>query len=87
MATPSETRGAAPADNVGPEPEAGELEQQGLGWHNRFGSGKAGDTITSGLGGGSGLRLQHNGATIFFEHLFGYESKSTKSPASLSVGG
>ncbi|WP_020193794.1 peroxidase family protein, partial [Pseudomonas putida] len=43
------THGAGPADNVGPEPEAAGLEMQGLGWHNTFGSGKGGDTITSGL--------------------------------------
>ncbi|MCC6415671.1 MAG: catalase-peroxidase, partial [Opitutaceae bacterium] len=43
------THGAGPADNVGPEPEAAGLAAQGLGWANRFGSGKAGDTIGSGL--------------------------------------
>jgi catalase-peroxidase len=43
------THGAGPADNVGPEPEAAPLEEQGLGWRSTYGSGKAGDTITSGL--------------------------------------
>ncbi|MCX2894563.1 catalase-peroxidase, partial [Stenotrophomonas lactitubi] len=43
------THGAGPADNVGKEPEAAGLESQGLGWANSFGSGKGGDTITSGL--------------------------------------
>ena len=37
--------GAAPADNVGVEPEAADLESQGFGWHNRHGSGKGGDAI------------------------------------------
>lgn len=43
------THGAGPADNVGPEPEAADLENQGLGWKNSFGTGKGADTITSGL--------------------------------------
>src|SRR5690606_8325847 len=43
------THGAASADHVGEEPEAADLEMQGLGWHNSYGTGKGGDTITSGL--------------------------------------
>ena len=43
------THGAGPADNVGPDPEAAPLEQQGLGWKSTYGSGKGGDAITSGL--------------------------------------
>ncbi|WP_367648846.1 peroxidase family protein, partial [Burkholderia metallica] len=43
------THGAGPASNVGPEPEAAGLEQQGLGWKSTFGTGKGKDTITSGL--------------------------------------
>ena len=43
--------GAAPADNVGPDPEAAPLEEQGFGWKNKFGKGNAEDTITSGLEG------------------------------------
>ncbi|WP_027780409.1 peroxidase family protein, partial [Paraburkholderia caledonica] len=43
------THGAGPADNVGPEPEAAGLENQGLGWQSTFGTGKGADTITSGL--------------------------------------
>ncbi|MGY4697011.1 catalase/peroxidase HPI [Xylella fastidiosa subsp. sandyi] len=74
------THGAAPADNVGPEPEAGELEQQGLGWHNHFGSGKAGDTITSGLE-VTWTKTPTQWSNDFFEHLFGYEWELTKSPA------
>ena len=43
------THGAGPASNVAAEPEAAGLEEQGLGWKNSFGTGKGGDTITSGL--------------------------------------
>ncbi len=43
--------GAAPDDHLGPEPEAAPIEQQGLGWENKFGSGKGPDTITSGIEG------------------------------------
>jgi catalase-peroxidase len=43
------THGAGPASHVGPEPEAAGLEEQGLGWKSSFGTGKGGDTITSGL--------------------------------------
>ena len=43
------THGAGPATHVGPEPEAAPLEAQGLGWTNSYGTGKGGDTITSGL--------------------------------------
>ena len=43
------THGAGPADNVGPDPEAAPLEQQGLGWSSTYGTGKGGDAITSGL--------------------------------------
>ncbi len=43
------THGAGDAAHVGPEPEAADIEEQGLGWKSSFGSGKGGDTITSGL--------------------------------------
>ena len=43
------THGAGPASHVGPEPEAASIEEQGLGWKNSFGTGKGGDTISSGL--------------------------------------
>ena len=72
--------GAAPADNVGPEPEAAPLEAQGFGWANRHGSGKGADTITSGLEGAwtSDPIRWDNG---FFDNLFGYEWEKTESPA------
>ncbi|QIE28258.1 Catalase-peroxidase 2 (plasmid) [Caballeronia sp. SBC1] len=74
------THGAGPADNVGPEPESADLENQGLGWKNSFGSGKGGDTITSGLEvtWTSAPTKWDNG---FFENLFGHEWELTKSPA------
>jgi catalase-peroxidase len=74
------THGAGPADNVGHEPEAGELEQQGLGWHNRFGSGKGADTITSGLE-VTWTKTPAQWSNDFFEHLFGFEWELSKSPA------
>ncbi|WP_169951073.1 catalase/peroxidase HPI [Microbispora sp. H11081] len=74
------THGAGPADNVGPDPEAAPIEQQGLGWKNSYGTGKGGDTITSGLEvtwTSTPTRWSNN----FFWNLFGYEWELTKSPA------
>jgi catalase-peroxidase len=65
---------------VGSEPEAAGLEQQGLGWKNSFGTGKGGDTITSGLEvtwTSSPTKWSNN----FFWNLFSYEWELTKSPA------
>ena len=74
------THGAGDAANVGKEPEAADIEQQGLGWHNSFGTGKGGDTI------GSGLEVTWTTTPTkwtnnFFWNLFGYEWELTKSPA------
>jgi catalase-peroxidase len=68
------------AQYCGPEPEAASLEEQGLGWSNRFGTGKGRDAITSGLEGAwtSNPVKWDNG---YFENLFGYEWELTKSPA------
>jgi len=74
------THGAGPADNVGSEPEAGDLEEQGLGWRNRFGSGKGGDTITSGLE-VTWTQTPTQWDNNFFETLFGFEWELHKSPA------
>jgi len=75
------THGAADPDkHVGPEPEGATLEEQGLGWRNSFGSGKGGDTITSGLEGAwttEPAKWDNN----FFDNLFGYEWEQVKSPA------
>ncbi|MGI8560940.1 MAG: catalase/peroxidase HPI, partial [Luteimonas sp.] len=74
------THGAGPADNVGSEPEAGELEDQGFGWHNEFGSGKGADTITSGLE-VTWTKTPAQWSHDYFEHLFGFEWELSKSPA------
>ncbi|WP_423368583.1 catalase/peroxidase HPI [Burkholderia sp. LMG 32019] len=74
------THGAGPADNVGPEPEAAGLEQQGLGWKNSFGTGKGADTITSGLE-VTWSDTPTQWGMGFFKNLFGYEWELTKSPA------
>ncbi|HRI49160.1 MAG TPA: catalase/peroxidase HPI [Pseudomonadota bacterium] len=72
--------GAGDAANVGREPEAADMEEQGLGWKNRFGTGMGGDTITSGLEGAwtPNPTKWDNG---YFQTLFGYEWELTKSPA------
>ncbi|MCF7534883.1 catalase/peroxidase HPI [Pseudomonas petrae] len=74
------THGAGPADNVGPEPEAAGLEEQGLGWRNSFGSGKAGDAITSGLE-VTWTSTPTQWSNEYLENLFGFEWELTKSPA------
>jgi len=74
------THGAGPATNVGKEPEAVGLEQQGLGWKSTFGTGKGGDTITSGLE-VTWSQTPTKWSNYFFENLFKYEWELTKSPA------
>ena len=74
------THGAGDASLVGPEPEAAGIEEQGLGWKSKFGTGKGGDTI------GSGLEVTWTStptkwSSNFFWNLFGYEWELTKSPA------
>lgn len=71
---------ADPDEYVGREPEAAPIEQQGLGWKSTYGSGKAGDTISSGLEGAwTNNPIQWDNG--FFENLFGYEWELTTSPA------
>jgi catalase-peroxidase len=74
------THGAAPGSNVGPEPEAAPIEDQGIGWKNKHGSGKGADTITSGLEGAwtNNPTKWDNG---FLENLFKFEWELTESPA------
>ena len=74
------THGAGSADLVGPEPEGASIEEQGLGWRNTFGTGKADDSITSGLEGAwtTNPVKWDNG---FLENLFKYEWELTTSPA------
>ncbi|RHZ59246.1 catalase/peroxidase [Aspergillus thermomutatus] len=74
------THGAAPADNVGKEPEAAGLEAQGLGWSNKHGSGKGPDTITSGLE-VTWTKTPTQWNNNFLEYLFKFEWELTKSPA------
>jgi catalase-peroxidase len=74
------THGAGPAESVGADPEAAPLEQQGLGWKSSYGTGKGGDSITS------GLEVTWTATPIawdnsFLETLYGYEWELTKSPA------
>ncbi|MEU9093838.1 catalase/peroxidase HPI [Streptomyces sp. NPDC048428] len=74
------THGAGPADNVGPDPEAAPMEQQGLGWQSTYGTGKGADTITSGLE-GIWTDTPTTWDNSFFDILFGYEWELFKSPA------
>ena len=73
--------GAADADkHVGADPEGADIEEQGFGWKNSFGSGKGADAITSGLEGAwttNPIKWDNN----YFENLFGYDWELTKSPA------
>ncbi|MDH6625697.1 catalase-peroxidase [Streptomyces sp. LBL] len=74
------THGAGPADNVGDDPEAAPLEQQGLGWKSTYGTGKGGDAITSGLEvtwTSTPTQWSHG----FFKNLFEFEWELTESPA------
>lgn len=74
------THGAGDPDLVGPEPEGAELENQGLGWISSYGSGKGGDTITSGLE-VTWTDKPTQWSNRFFEILFGYEWELSESPA------
>ena len=75
------THGAADPDKyVGPEPAAAGIAEQGLGWKNSFGTGNAGDTITSGLE-GIWTTTPTQWSNNYFENLFGFEWELTKSPA------
>ena len=74
------THGAGDAALVGPEPEAAGIEQQGLGWTSTFGSGKAGDAITSGLE-VIWTSTPTKWSSNFFWNLFGYDWELTTSPA------
>lgn len=74
------THGAGPADNVGKEPEAAGLEEQGLGWSSSFGTGKGTHAITSGLE-VTWTSTPTQWSNNFFENLFAYDWELTKSPA------
>ncbi len=74
------THGAGDVANVGPVPEAADLEEQGLGWKSTYGKGKGGDTISSGLE-VTWTQTPAKWSYYFFENLFKYEWVLTKSPA------
>ncbi len=75
------THGAAdPEQYVGREPAGASIEEQNLGWKNTYGTGNAGDTITSGLE-GAWTTTPTKWSNNFFENLFGFEWELTKSPA------
>ncbi|HMN83075.1 MAG TPA: catalase/peroxidase HPI [Burkholderiaceae bacterium] len=74
------THGAGPASHVGADPEGGSLEDQGLGWISSYGTGRGGDTITSGLE-VTWTTTPTKWSNNFFWNLFGYEWELTKSPA------
>lgn len=74
------THGAASTHHVGPDPEASDLEMQGLGWANSFGTGKGADTITSGLE-VTWTSKPTEWSNLFLSYLYGFEWELTKSPA------
>lgn len=75
------THGAAdPNKYVGPEPEAAPIQEMGFGWKNSFGTGSGSSTISSGLE-GAWTATPTTWDNSYFETLFGYEWKLTKSPA------
>jgi catalase-peroxidase len=71
---------AAAASNVGPEPEGAPIEEQGLGWKSKFGTGKGDDAITSGIE-VTWTTTPTRWSNDYFKHLFGYEWELTRSPA------
>ncbi|MBD1392234.1 catalase/peroxidase HPI [Mucilaginibacter glaciei] len=73
------THGAAQSDHVGAEPEASDIEAQGFGWNNSYGSGKGADTITSGLE-VTWTTTPTQWSNNYFENLLGFEWELTKSP-------
>ena len=74
---------AKPDGNVGPAPEAASIQEQGFGWKNSFGKGKAGDTITSGLE-GAWTSTPTKWSNGYFDNLFGLEWELSQSPAGAS---
>ena len=74
------THGAASATNVGPEPEGASMAEQGLGWSNRYGSGKGSHAITSGLE-VTWTSTPTQWSNNYLENLFAYDWELVKSPA------
>ncbi len=71
---------ANPAQYVGADPEAGNLEQQGFGWQNNYGSGNAGDTITSGFE-GAWTATPTDWSNGYLVNLYNYDWEQAQSPA------
>lgn len=78
--TLGKAHGAKPADCVGPEPAAADLDEQALGWMNNCGSGKGADTMTSGLE-GAWTSTPTAWSILYLDNLFRFDWKQTKSPA------
>ena len=76
--------GAGPAENVGREPEAAAIEEQGFGWKNKFGTGNAGDTITSGLE-GAWTSTPAEWSHEYFENMYRFDWEKKKTPAGATV--
>lgn len=74
------THGAGDVKHVGPEPEAAGIEEQGLGWKSSYGSGKGGDTISSGIE-VTWTQTPAKWSYYYFDNLFKYDWELTKSPA------
>jgi catalase-peroxidase len=74
------THGAVDESHIGPEPEAAPIEQQGLGWRNRYGSGSGDDAMTSGLE-GAWTNEPTKWDSGFLENLYAYDWELTTSPA------
>src|SRR6058998_2392593 len=74
------THGAGPESHMGPDPEAAGIEEQGFGWRSTFGTGKGGDTITSGLE-VTWTTTPTKWSNDYFKNLFSYDWELTKSPA------
>jgi len=78
--TLGKAHGAKPGDCVGPEPAAAAIEEQGLGWMNKCGSGKGADAMTSGLE-GAWTSTPTAWSILYLDNLMRFEWKQTKSPA------
>jgi len=78
--TLGKAHGAKPADCIGPEPAAAPIEEQGLGWKNKCGSGKGADAMTSGLE-GAWTSTPTAWSILYLDNLFRFDWKQTKSPA------
>jgi len=78
--TLGKAHGARPADCVGPEPAAAPIEEQGLGWKNKCGTGNGADTMTSGLE-GAWTSTPTAWSILYLDNLFRFDWKQTKSPA------